>query len=322
MIRILELFGGIGAARKALINLNIPHKSIDYVEWNENTVRSYNYMFDNSYRPESVVGYTLKPDILVHGSPCQDFSIGGKQYGGNVEDGTRNSLMFETLKIIENFGIWKPQIVIWENVTNVLSKCHTRAFNKYLDDMEHLGYTTTYKVLNAMDFGVPQKRKRVFAISMLGGNIFNFELLKKKPLKTLKSFLEETTEKKYLITQPSMLSKIKRENEDNTGFNGRLEVITDFAYTITTRQDRCPNSGLIEYEPNKYRILTEKECWRLMGFSDTDFFAAEKANPGRSKKLKNTTLYHQAGNSIVVQVLEAIFEVALMYLENKKGVIG
>ena len=74
------------------------------------------------YQPQSVVGWNLKPDILVHGSPCQDFSIGGKQYGGNVEDGTRSSLMFETLKIIENFGIWKPQVVIWENVPNVFSK--------------------------------------------------------------------------------------------------------------------------------------------------------------------------------------------------------
>ena len=55
------------------------HKSIDYVEWNEKAVRSYNAMFDNRYQPESVVGYNLQPDILVHGSPCQDFSIAGLQ---------------------------------------------------------------------------------------------------------------------------------------------------------------------------------------------------------------------------------------------------
>ncbi len=113
MIKILELFGGIGAPRKALINLGVEHKSIDYVEWNEKAVRSYNAMFDNRYQPESVVGYNLQPDILVHGSPCQDFSIAGKQYGGNVEDGTRSSLLFETIKIIENLGIWKPKVVIW-----------------------------------------------------------------------------------------------------------------------------------------------------------------------------------------------------------------
>lgn len=100
MIKILELFGGIGAPRKALINLGVEHKSIDYVEWNEKAVRTYNAMFDNDYKPQNVVGYSLQPDILIHGSPCQDFSIAGKQYGGNVEDGTRSSLMFETIKII------------------------------------------------------------------------------------------------------------------------------------------------------------------------------------------------------------------------------
>ena len=135
MIKILELFGGIGAPRKALINLGIEHKSIDYVEFNEKAVRSYNAMFDNRYQPQTVVGYDLKPDILVHGSPCQDFSIAGKQYGGNVEDGTRSSLMFETIRIIENLGVWKPRVVIWENVTNVLSKRMKGAFIKDYPDL-------------------------------------------------------------------------------------------------------------------------------------------------------------------------------------------
>lgn len=82
MIKILELFGGIGAPRKALINLGVDHKSIDYVEWNEKAVRTYNAMFDDNYKPQNIVGYTLQqelqPDILVHGSPCQDFSVAGK----------------------------------------------------------------------------------------------------------------------------------------------------------------------------------------------------------------------------------------------------
>lgn len=107
-----------------------------------------------------------------------------------------------------------------------------------------------------------------------------------------------------------MLSKIRSKSSLATGFSGRLEVVKEFVYTITTRQDRCPNSGLIEYEKNKYRILTEKECWRLMGFDDDDFINA-KSKPWKNEKYKNTTLYHQAGNSIVVPVLEAIFECLL-----------
>ena len=78
-IQILELFGGIGSPRCALRNLGIPTKAIDYVEIDEKAVRSYNSMFreELKYKTQTVVGWNLKPDILIHGSPCQDMSIAG-----------------------------------------------------------------------------------------------------------------------------------------------------------------------------------------------------------------------------------------------------
>ena len=78
MVQILELFGGIGSPRCALRNIGIPVKAIDYVEIDEKAVRSYNAMFSEElrYKTQSVVGWNLKPDILIHGSPCQDFSKG------------------------------------------------------------------------------------------------------------------------------------------------------------------------------------------------------------------------------------------------------
>ena len=89
MIKVLELFGGIGAPRKALINLGISHKSIDYVEIDEKAVRSYNAMFHelDEKKPDTVVGWNLCPDVLIHGSPCQDFSIAGKQHGADIGKG-------------------------------------------------------------------------------------------------------------------------------------------------------------------------------------------------------------------------------------------
>lgn len=310
MIKILELFGGIGAPRKALVNLGVEHKSIDYVEWNEKSVRSYNAMFDNDYKPQNVVGYTLQPDVLVHGSPCQDFSLAGKQYGGNVEDGTRSSLMFETIRIIENLGNWKPKVVIWENVKGALSKKLISAFQRYLNDMERLGYTNSYDVLDARDFGIPQYRERVFVISVLGNKAFDFSKLRKRPMRPISEFLETEVEEKYIITQPSMVSKLPGKEVPGT-FGGRmLQEIKEYAWTITTKQMRCPNAGVIKMQDGRYRILTERECWRLMGFDDEDFDAALKEHPTR-KGCLNGTLYHQAGNSIVVQVLEAIFELLL-----------
>ena len=117
-VQILELFGGIGSPRCALRNLKIPTKAIDYVEIDEKAVRSYNNMFSEEllYKTQSVVGWNLKPDILIHGSPCQDFSIAGHQRGADEGSETRSSLMWETIHIIDQMGEWKPKYVIWENV--------------------------------------------------------------------------------------------------------------------------------------------------------------------------------------------------------------
>ena len=317
MIKILELFGGIGAPRKALINLGIEHKAIDYVEWNEKAVRSYNAMFDNDYKPESVVGYNLKPDILIHGSPCQDFSIGGKQYGGNIADGTRSSLMFETLKIIEGLGDWKPRVVIWENVKNVLSRKMVGAFSHYLSDMEALGYTNSYEVLDARDYGIPQARERIFTVSRLDPKPFNFNNLETKPMRSIHEFLETDVAEHYRVTQPSMIKKLPGQPVLPGTYGGRmLTEVENYAWTITTKQMRSPNSGVIRLENNQFRYLTERECWRLMGFDDKDFDNALKAHPSRPGMM-NGTLYHQAGNSIVVDVLEAIFK-ELLYPKKEQ----
>ena len=173
MVKILELFGGIGSPRCALRNIGIPVKSIDYVEIDEKAVRSYNAIFKNELqnKTQSVVGWNLKPDILIHGSPCQDFSIAGHQgkataAGGRINrgkgadkgSGTRSSLMWETIHIIEQMGVWKPRVVIWENVKNVLSRHMVANFNKYIEEMARLGYTNSYAVLDARDFGLPQAR--------------------------------------------------------------------------------------------------------------------------------------------------------------------
>lgn len=82
MLRILELFGGVGAPRAALRNIGVPVKSIDYVEIDEKAVRSYNHMFPHEHEVQDVRGWTLYPDILIHGSPCQSFSAAGLKQGG------------------------------------------------------------------------------------------------------------------------------------------------------------------------------------------------------------------------------------------------
>lgn len=306
MLQILELFGGIGSPRIALRNLGVDVKAIDYVEIDEKAVKSYNAMFEKEikYKTQSVVGYNLKPDILIHGSPCQDFSIAGHQKGADEGSETRSSLMWETIHIIDQMGVWKPRIVIWENVKNVLSKHMKHNFNRYLNEMQRMGYTSNYAVLNAMDFGLPQDRDRVFVISYLDGTFFNFDTLEREPMKNINEFLENTEDEKYIVSQPSMLKKI--HNNDGT-FGGRVQVIKDHCWTITTKQMRCPNSGVIDLGDGRYRYLTERECWRLQGYTDREFEAALKVHPGTPGKL-NGALYKQSGNSIPIVFFKAIFK--------------
>lgn len=249
MIQILELFGGIGSPRCALRNIGIPVKAIDYVEIDEKAVRSYNAMFADElpYKTQSVVGWNLKPDILIHGSPCQDFSIAGHQgkataeagrinrgKGADKGSGTRSSLMWETIHIIEQMGEWKPKYVIWENVKNVLSRYMRVNFNLYLSEMERLGYSSNFEILDAREFGLPQSRERVFTVSVLGKEKFSFDDLIKTPMKDINDFLLPDVPPVYDVTQPSVLDAIRKK-----GIR-RATVIEDCAFTITARQDRTP----------------------------------------------------------------------------------
>lgn len=300
MIQILELFGGIGSPRCALRNIGIPVKAIDYVEIDEKAVRSYNAMFADelAYKTQSVAGWNLKPDILIHGSPCQDFSIAGHQKGADEGSETRSSLMWETIHIIEQMGEWKPKYVIWENVKNVTSRHMKANFKRYLSEMERLGYTSNYKLLDAREFGLPQARERVLTVSQLGNERFSFDDLIKTPMRDIKDFLLPDAPPVYDVTQPSVLNVIGK-----TGIK-RATVIKEYAYTITTRQDRTP-AQVIDMGNGRYRYLTERECWRLQGYTDADFEAAAAVH----KRVGRYTmpLYKQAGNSIPVPIFESIF---------------
>ena len=302
-VQILELFGGIGSPRCALRNLGIPTKAIDYVEIDEKAVRSYNSMFAEElpYKTQTVVGWNLKPDILIHGSPCQDFSIAGQQKGADEGSETRSSLMWETIHIIEQMGKWKPKYVIWENVRNVTSRHMIANFVRYQKEMERMGYTNSYEVLDAREFGLPQARERVFTISVLGGEKFCFDELIRTPMRSIDEFLEKNEEvpEVYDVTQPSVRNAI-----GVTGSVKRATVIKDYAFTSTTRQDRTP-AQVIDCGKGRYRYLTELECWRLQGYSDEDFEKAKKVQ--KKKGRYYTALYRQAGSSIAVPIFESIF---------------
>ena len=207
-LRVLELFGGIGACTCALKRMGIPIEIVDYVEIDRFAVSSYNAINDTNFTPQDVRTWDkdVQVDFLLHGSPCQDFSLAGLQKGGDKGSGTRSSLMYETLRIVNKL---KPKYVIWENVANLLSEKHFHNFANYLNAMAEFGYASAYKLLNAKDYGIPQNRERVFVVSVLDGiscDLLGEELLfefpKPIPLKLrLRDMLEENVDEKYYLSQ-------------------------------------------------------------------------------------------------------------------------
>lgn len=198
-LKVLELFGGIGACTKALKRLGVDFEVVDYVEIDKFACRSYNAINGTNYEPQDICEWDkdIEVDLIMHGSPCQDFSTAGYGKGGEEGTGTRSSLMFETVRIIEKLN---PTYVIWENVRNVLSKKHKPTFQKYLNYLEEFGYSNFYKILNSKDYGIPQNRERMFVVSChLNGFDYKFP----EPIeleKRLKDILEEEVEERYYLS--------------------------------------------------------------------------------------------------------------------------
>ena len=242
-IRLLELFGGIGACTAALKKLNIPHKIVDYVEIDKYAVASYNAINGTDFEAQDITKWNkdVEVDLIMHGSPCQDFSLAGKGAGGDEGSGTRSSLMYETIRIVEKL---RPKYVIWENVKNLISKKHIHNFNAYLKKMEELGYKNYYQVLNAKDYGVPQNRERVFTISV-SHNYFTFPQRQKLKLK-LKDMLEEKVDEKYYLSEKMIkyISVAGTENFKNPDCRINLEI----ARPLTTAPDK--RAGTTNYISN------------------------------------------------------------------------
>ena len=208
-MKVIELFAGIGACSTALKRIGQDIEIVDAVEIDKYAIKSFNAIHGTNFEQQDITTWDkdLDVDLIVHGSPCQDFSLAGKQAGGDKDSGTRSSLMYETIRIVKKL---KPKYVIWENVKNILSKKHKHNFEKYIQSLNQLGYTSYYQVLNAKDYGIPQNRERVFCVSILGNDYFVFPEKEELKLK-LKDMLEENVEEKYYLDDGKQLkSKCKR----------------------------------------------------------------------------------------------------------------
>lgn len=295
-------------------------------------------------------------DLFTYSFPCQDLSLCGCWHGNKSgisrEAHNRSGMLWEVERILLEMHQQKkklPRFLLMENVTNILSKPHEKDFGDWKSTLEKLGYYNKIYRLNSKNFGIPQKRERAYMISILCEN----DTVKEANIK--KYFEEHNLEgdeaerlrhRKIMLKDILCLDynnpKYKEEADASKPNNtpSREDILHDndmlfdgknineiIVNTVTTKQDRNPNSGLVTYHnyargKTKWRYLTPRECFKLMGFDEYDFDKVVKDNPQvtRNRKLYSTEkLIKLAGNSIVVDVLEAIFR---QIMEINRDILG
>lgn len=366
MLKVFEAFSGIGAQRMALHNLGIDYEVVAISEIDKFAVRSYEAIWGKTFNLGDISKLNVEDipdhDLFTYSFPCTDLSVAGRRAGMEKGSGTASSLLYECERVIHNK---KPKYLLLENVKNLVGKKFKTYFDDWLSWLEDEGYTNYWQVLNAKDYDVPQNRERVFVVSILGNEKYEFPE-KQDLTKKVKDILEENVPDKFYLSEEKVKSLIPSKSISAEGINkvgdlssynreelGRVYNADGVSPTLNTMQggDRQPKIAQLDDSESKdrdvfsvigstqknaavtdgsyaptltsvqkdnyvvnpnftIRKLTPKECWRLMGFPDWSFEKAEEVN-------SNTQLYKQAGNSIVVPVLESIFK--KLFVEKQEG---
>ena len=250
-------------------------------------------------------------DLLIYSFPCQDLSTGGLTKGMKKGSGTRSGLLWEIEKILNILKLENrlPKYLLMENVKAILADSNKNDLNQWLEFLESIGYQNNKPiVLDATKFGVPQDRKRCFIISRLG----------KRKLNISSSDLETNQKWNCLDFIKQDYSNPEFRNEADAAqlyptysrlkmwkINKREPIKENtIIHTITCNMDRSNTAAMLAYEGAKgksFRLLTIREAFLLMGFTEEEYMRANKL--GFSYRKLNKLI----GNSIVVNVLVEIF---------------
>lgn len=281
---------------------------VNFCEIDESAERSYcsihNVSSQKNLGDITKVDETLLEDfnVMTWGFPCTDISIAGEMKGMIDEDGnkTRSGLYYDGLRILKEK---KPVLSIIENVKNLLSIKFKKEFETIISDLDEAGYNSYYKILNSLDYGVPQHRERVFIVSIrkdFDNKTFKFPApTNNTPL--LKDILDVSVDSKFKLSTKA-IAYMDRLRNGRPRWDYHKNIYEEIAHTLTANMWKGIPYGVIRSLNNTIepRRLTPNECFRLMGFDDSDYINAKKVN-------KDTQLYKQCGNSVVVSVAYNIF---------------
>ena len=342
-IRLIELFAGYGSQAMALKRLGVDFEHYRVVEFDKFAIKSYNAVHNTNFdvtdirdikgEDLGIVELDKYDYLMTYSFPCTDLSIAGKMQGMSKNSGTRSGLLWEVERLLresENL----PQFLVMENVPQVHCEDNIKDFGEWISFLDSLGYVSKWQDLNSRDYGIPQNRERCFMVSYLNKDL-KFAFPDGISLnKNSKDILEKNVKDKYFLNDDKLAKKIKAFVIDTQDLNkiiirantelGYYELynggVVDLSYPKSKgRRGRVISNGLISstitatgnadkmvmyksiYQDIKIRKLTPLECFRFMDVSDEDALKMLLVN-------SEAQCYKQAGNSIVVAVLEAIFK--------------
>lgn len=224
MIRVFTAFSGYDSQCLALQRIGVEYELVGWSEIDKNAIKAHDALFPEwagrNYGDISRIDWESVPDfdLITYSSPCQDFSTAGLMRGGREGSGTRSSLLWEARKAI---SIKRPKYCILENVKNLVSETFLPDFRRWEQTLAGLGYINYWKVLNALDYGVPQNRERVFLVSIRDDQFFRFPEAKGCE-RRVKDILELQVPERYNVS-PRSIDRLRR-NLANIGGGRKLTL--------------------------------------------------------------------------------------------------
>jgi len=296
-IRFIDLFAGIGgfrfAAEQVFSKYGLPSKCVFSSDIDPYARETYRANF-GEYPSGDITQVNENDipdhDILFAGFPCQPFSIIGH---GKGFDDIRGTLFFDIARIL---AAKKPKAFILENVKRLIGHNEGKTLEKILYVLrEELGYTVYYKSLNALDYGLPQKRERVILVGFYKPMAFQFPPKQEKYI-PLSKILEKKVGSKYYASENIRQKRLKTHTptvSPSIWHENKAGHISSYPFSCALRAGASYNYLLVNGE----RRLTPKEMLRLQGFPDTFKIAVTESQ-----------IRKQAGNAVPVNIVRAVFE--------------
>lgn len=329
----IDLFAGVGGIRLGFEKaFGYELETVFVSEIDENAQKTYTANFKDDFSIQGDITKIKEEDIpsfdiCLAGFPCQAFSIAGKRQGfnDNYKNVCRGTLFFDVARICEYH---KPKVIFCENVKGLVSHDKGRTFKIICQTLNDIGYKVFYKILNSKDFGVPQKRERIYIVAFRNDiNCNGFEFPEGfDSSKRIKDIIEENpVSAKYYLSDTylgTLMRHKARHEAKGHGFGYEIKDMNDIANTIVCggmgrernliidkrQKDLTPVTHIKgNVNTQGIRKMTPREWARLQSFPDSFILP-----------LADTHLYKQMGNSVTVNVINAIAVNIKKVLEEHK----